>query len=759
MPIIIPLTTVSDYPATAGFQSDSTLSALLGYKHRLAAGFSSASTLTAALSQTLNVGGSFVSASSLSALLGLTTDIAAAFVSDSSLAANLRLNDEPNVFPEAGFNSVSTFTPSVSRVFRALIAGFESESTFTADMVVEVAPDFGFTFFVDVLDTAVASAQNGNIRRYNARLLVNAVEVPIKRAELEANKDTLGMEVRVTLARPLVSLIPLSATLDFQIGIWTGSSYQYISMIAGGKLSSRSNAIKNTDNRPTDEVTITIIDIIADRWNRAPRAPIHLYDPNIVDAPTSSEIAEQRIQLEDGGYINPINIAIPGMRLRDVLIRAYINGTGFSEVICNIPNFPISEANFTLDGGYDGGVRPYLSLFSPLLFTDANNRLFIIDPDAPLPAGFDPRDFVQSVIHQVNDSLPQREPVNSILIRLKGLEEGGEVFTERFDQEHQEAGVFGMPSFTQTDISRRVREYRTVAEPLVIVREEVKEETISTVDWEFNPIEEIVTTQHFDVFNRKIGYTKTVARRLPDLDNDGIPDLLANVLRQEQSITYRVNPFNPNEDVQDRVTTVESGLVLIDDGNEYLDKPYRIPLTDAHISGYVDPTGDMRCESMDIRTTIEQLRVRGDQVDVEIRVYDHLSGTSTRSISSSRPGSATIDRRKQTANRTVLLTVDGTDSIGRRAQVFDAGELPGDVAMALAKRQLARLNDPPKEIEIHPAFVDLSVRRGIVLRPRTRLNAALGIYIVQGFSITINEFNPSTGIIAEMTITARELKS
>src|SRR4029079_2210660 len=106
---------------------------------------------------------------------------------------------------------------------------------------------------------------------------------------------------------------------------------------------------------------------------------------------------------------------------------------------------------------------------------------------------------------------------------------------------------------------------------------------------------------------------------------DGVLTLLEDVTRQSQQITYRPNPLNPSQDVQDIVTTVESGLILVDEGNQYLDRPYKIPLTDAHVSGYVDPSGDQRVEQGDIRTTTEALRVRGQQIDVEIRVVNHLA--------------------------------------------------------------------------------------------------------------------------------------
>lgn len=755
MPIINPITQADDYPNTGLLEATFSLSALLGQKHQASASLGSSFGLVAALGHTLNVNAVLQSSFGLTADLVATTQVSALLESSYGLTADLRLNDEPNVFPAAQFSSAFNvaFTPTVSRWVSALL---ESSYGLTADPVVQTAPDFGFTFLVDVVDSAVTAAQAGNIRRYTARLLADGVEVPIRRAELNAPKETLGMELSLTLVKPLVGQVTTAHSLTFQIGLWTGSSYTYVTMIQGGKLLSRGNSIKNDQGLPADEVTLQVVDVVADRWNRAPRQPVYLYDPNLVDPPSSTEVAQQRIQLLGDGYISQVNVPITGMRLSNVLSRAYVTGCGFSEVRSNIPNFPVTEATFTLDGGYDGGVRPLLELFTPVFF-ERDNVLYVIDPDAPLPAGFPPRDLVQSSVQAVSDNFPQREPVNAVLVTMRGLDDGGEFTTERLDQEHSEEGLFGTPSFTETDTTRRIREYRTFAEPLVVVREEEVSQEASVVDWQFNPIEQSTMTKHFDSMGRLTGYTKALDRRLPDMDNDGVPAFLANVLREEQSIVYRPNPLNPLEDVQDRVVTVQSGLVLVDDGNPYLENPYRIPLTEAHISGYLDPDGDMHVETMDIRTTTEQFRVRGEQVDVEVRVIDHLANTPSRTTSTSRPGVVTINRRKQASDRTVLVTVPGTDLTSRRAKSFDAGDLPGDVAIALAQRMLSRLNNPPREAQVIPAFPDLAIRRGTVLRVRARQNAVLGDYIVLGFTLTIEAYSQDAGVQASMQLTGREL--
>lgn len=757
MPILIPVEQVV-IPPSVLFAGDTEITLLqASFNLQAALVFGGATTLVPTGGVIMLEGAAFSGGTSLSMLMGLQTLVSVQFDGDTAMAPTARLNDEPNVFPEVLFEGDASLALSAG-LTQFLAVAFQSGTALAASATIERQPDVEFTLFVDVLDSAIVAAQAGNIRRYTARALVDSVEVPVRRAVLEAPENTLGMELQLTLARPLLSLITRSSSVTFQVGIWTGAAYQYVTLISGGKLSARQNTLKNNDGqRPADEVVVSIIDPVADRWNRAPRAPVYLYDPEKVPAPTQSEIAQQRVELDGGGFISPVYTPISGMRLRDVLTEAYVEGCGFAEVVSNIPNFPVREASFSLDGGYDGGVRPLLELFAPMLFADQSNRLFVIDPDSPLPGTMLAQPHPQSATRQLVDSLPQREPVNAILLQFQGADTGGETFTERLEQETSNSGQFGTPAYTSTAVTRRVREYRTVAEPLVVVREEVVDEEVETTDWEFNVIERTNRTDRFDALGRKTGFLMTTDRRLPDLNADGAYALLQNVLRTEQLITYKTNPLDSTQDVQDKVTTVESGLVLVDDGFEYLGEPYRIPLTDAHASGYIDPEGDMHTEQADIRTTTEQLRVRGQQVDVEVRVVNHVSNATQRNSTTSRPGAVTIDRSEQTASRTVLLTVPGTDTEGRRVQTFNAGELPADLAKELGLRRLARLNDPPRQIAVDRTFVDLSIRRGTLLRITGRGEASLGNYIVTGFSVAVEERREG-GVVAETSLRARELK-
>ena len=742
MPILVPVQT---FDAPEG----SVLGVLVG-----------ATDLTGNLTLQIGLRGRLDGETELTGSLAGVVSLAGQLDGDTELVpAFLRINNEANIFLAGQLNGATQMTGNLKRR-RGLSGLLEGDTTLSGTLRVLHPEEASITILVDVLDSSIAAVENTGLRRYNARLLVDGEELPIRSATLEARAETLGTELRVALARPDADQVSFDSSITFQIGLWSAGAFTWLTVLSNGKLASRENPVRNEDRMPKDEMSITVVDVIADRWNRAPRAPVHLFDPFQVSAPDASQIESQTIVKQDGSVIVPVNVAIDDMTLRDVLHEAYVVGCDFSAVVSNLPNFPVAEADFTLDGGFDGAVRPLLQMFSPLVF-EQNNILFIIDPDAPLPAGFTPRSFEQSKTRELNDSRPQRQPVNSILLKLRMSTTGGDFFTERLDTDGSTAGIFGTRGYTETNVEKRVREWRSFATPTIIVREEVVSEKTTVVDHEFNPIEITTLTQTFDALNRKTGHSRRVDKRLPDLNNDGTPTLLTDVTRQEQAITYRTNPLNPNEDFQDTVATVESGLILVDEDRPYLGEPYRLPLTEAHFSGYLDPDANQRVEQGDIKTTTEALRARGQQVDVEIRVINHLANAPTQTTITSRPGGIALDRRSQAATtRTLLLTIPGTESDGRIAQTFDAGILPAQLAIDLALRKLARLNNPASELLLTPAFVDVSIRRGSILAVLGRNDALVGNYIVEGYSITFEEFRREQGgMVATMSVTGRELQA
>ena len=666
----------------------------------------------------------------------------------------LRLNSEPDVLPGVAFDGTS----DVGFALPSGVGGgvlFDGSSDVLFSLTWTAATPFGFTFFVDIMPAALAAALASHTRRYSARLTVDGTTVPILAAQISAPPGALGTELRVTLARADVSQVSATSTISFDIGVWVSGAWTWINLITGGRMSERGAHYANQEGLPADAVEVAFVDVMGDRWNRRPNVPTTLYDPQIVDTPSVETISQETIYTAQGGPVAPLFQAIPGLTLGAVLGAAYVSGCGFSHVITNIDNYAVEEVTFSLTGGYDAAVRPLLAPYEPIVFV-VGNDLWIVSLYNPLPAGFASRTFPASFVEAIDDQLPAHEPVNAMLARLKN-NAPSDYYTERVESATESSGDFGTDSYTETNTQRRVREFRNFSTPTVIAREEEVSLTTTVTDSIGNEVSSDTRTNTFDALNRPTGYTHTQESLLPDPTNPDGDRILQTSLSETQTITYAQHPLYPNRDVQSRIETVASGLILTDPDNQYLGKDYKIPLHDAHKSGYVDPGGNQTTEFGALRTVIETLRVNGGQVVRDRRVINHVAGVEEPPTTQVLPGDASFDRRRDGQTRSVLLTISDGSTTPRRVEEFDATGLPYVIGFSLAQKRLARLNNPPRDISVNMPYCDPTMRRGIDLQIMGR-SGAIGTYIVRGYSISIS-MNQEGVVEATMSLQARELQS
>jgi hypothetical protein len=613
------------------------------------------------------------------------------------------------------------------------------------------AEEFGFTFFVDILSAALAAS--GNIRRYRSRLAANGVEVLLRSAVESAPRGAMGVSLSLQLAAPDPSLVPDGASLAFDIGVWDGEEFDYLPVLSGGRLAGRSVRYANADKRPADTVSVTTLDALGDRWTLAPPAPVTLYDPEKTDAPAVPD-ARNLIHDERGRAVIPVNTPRPGLTLRQALVFAYVGGCGFSSVVTNLPDFPVARADFTLEAGWHGGASPLVAAFDPLYFAGDNNSLWIVDPDAPLPAGLSPIVLSDAEVSSIDDTLPARSIVNALVVTYTE-DTGGNYYTERLEQETTSTGRFGARGYTSTETTRRVREWRNFAAPETVIRESVVSVESETSNADFEVVASESQVDHFDALGRKSGHTREQFALVPDL-SDGGNMLLQRVTSEVYSIYYRGGSSGDSDEIARNVTE-QSGLVLIDSDKPYLGRPYELPLVDAHRSGYVDPDANQGTEFRAIRTTIESYVREGASVEARKQTINFLNGQSAESSQSqTRAGSIAVNRRAQGQVRRLLTVAGGDSTDGRIIPTLNAGDVPGALALELGRRKLARLNSPPRNVSIQIPYLDFRVRRGVIVEARGRGGVSLGVFIVEGYTRNYN--NLSEGGFT-MSLQAREVKS
>lgn len=612
--------------------------------------------------------------------------------------------------------------------------------------------DFGFTLLVDILPAFVAAPQS--VQRFTVRLLVDDDEIPVAGYTYREPSGSLGASLSIELAQPLLSQIPSDASFTFERGVWNGAGWTWITLLSGGRLAGREYQIGFTPSQPvgapSDSLTFNSLNPLADRWTLRPPVPVTLYDSlkiNLDELPN----AKDAILTEDGSPILPVLENEPGLTLHAVFDRAYVAGCGFASVVTNLPDFPVTRADFTLQGGYHAGVAPLVRMFNPVYFADEANRLWILDTSDHLPAGLTMPALPVSNYSSLSDSQSPSALTNALILTYAN--DAGDYFDYRFDVETSEQGNFGERGYTETTVTRKVRQYRKLLDPSVIVREVVEETKTEVVNYQLELIHRETQQDQYDSLQRKVGHFRAVESLVPSLPSGDLA--LQTTLEEQCSISYRPNPRNARESLQDRVTTTVRGLIHLDNDNTYRDEPFKLPIGDAHRNGFVDADADQATEWGAIKTTIEMLDTKpSGQLDVIVIVIDHITGTTERSSSSPRTGQAGVEARAG-EKRSVLLAVTGTESDGRAVPEFDAGDLPSDLALDLGRRHLARLNNPPRSLALTPAFIDDSLRRGSLRQVEDR-SGTLGLYIVTGR--TERGSRQGDGFFISMSVEAEEVQ-
>lgn len=712
--------------------------------------FAGSTDVTGELTVTIGARAVFAGSTVLAGTLTATIALVGQAQGSTELTGILRLNDEANVFLAGTVSSSTTLegaAPSLGAFLAGQVAG---ETALAGELRVTPAEEFGFTIFLDLVEGGI---QGGNAARYRARLLADGAEVPISSFDLSAPEGMLGVSLSITLARPNVSLITNASEIQFALGVWTGSTFDWVTMLSGGKLAGRELTIAVARGGPADSMKLSLYDTVGDRWTLAPEPPETLYDPDQVANPSPPD-SRNLIVNTRGARIEPVSTPVSNLTIRKVLRRAYVEGCGFDHVVTNIPDFPVSEVTFSREGGFHEGVRPLLLLFDPVYFVEGND-LWIIDAGASLPAGLQPRELPLSAYVEATDTTPARRPVSSIIVAYRDSRAGGDYFTERLAQDDpQETGTFGEPGYTRTETSRRVREYRDVNAPEVIVREEFVSEEVKTTDHQLNIIGRETQVDFFDVLGRKSSHQRTVESRVPDLAADGALTL-QKIEEERYTIFYRAGAAGQDE----IASTVKelAGLVLVDSDRTYLGQPYEIPLDDAHFSGYLDPDAGQSVEFKPIRTVTETYTREGATTKLHRRPVNHLNNASVpeKPSSETRAGSTAVSRRSQGIVRR-MLTLPGATS-GRVVPTFSADGLPGNLAIDLGWRKLASLNDPPRQLSAGLPLVVFDIRRGTPVRPHSR-SGILGTYVITATHISGQSLGTHRQLIT-MSVSGKELKA
>lgn len=634
---------------------------------------------------------------------------------------------------------------------------FDGNSDLEITPNVLLAEEASFTVFVDILDSAFAPV--GNYRNYNGRLTIDSVEVPIQSFVYNAPRNSLGSQLSVVLQKPLTTQFTRTSDIKFEIGTKAtpASSYVWQTILENGALDGSQYTISFNANRPVgvpnDTLTFNSVNPTSDRLKRAPRVPKIYFDSQRVTVENQFDL-QNALRDEDGNAIIPTVQDFANLSLYDLFNVAYVNGCGFSSVQTNIPNYFVARADFTIENGWHGGIAPLIGMYEPIYFT-VGNVLWIIDKSNALPSGVTPRDITVSDYRTITTQIPSTEPIDALIVSHSSDFADFDFVTTRIEQETNESGTFGLGNYTRTETTRTINEYRNTSNPVQILREVTTGVETTTLDAALQIIGRETQQDFFDGSGRKTGHNRTVEALVPRLDFDGTLGLLT-ILDEVCNISYKPNPVDNRQSVQDLVITKQRGLIHIDNDNTYLGSAFKSPFLDAHRSGAIDAEANQASEFGAIKTVSERFEQLGNgQVQVKVKTVDHIRNTVTNGISAPRVGDGSLARSQNEKRRTILFFDDDATEI-QSTQEFSTGELPTSQALALARRKLNRLNNPPQSSTLELVGIDFLIRKGSVIRAKDRAAQNLGNYIVEGFRITGNGLGTPAHIVT-MSLECEEI--
>ena len=725
----------------------------------LKATFAGVSSFVADLNVVKGIKANFGGVSGFSAQLSGISHISADFEGASGFGASLRFNDEPNVFLDAVFEGRSDFAVAPFAGDVEIFAGFGGQSSFTANLSIIGTVGETTTTFEEYLPSTGSFAMYGT-----ARLLCNGSEVPITGFDYNEAAGEMGGELSVDLAVPDKSLIPLAGDFTFQIGLWNGTSVDWETLVSGGKLQGRNYTVgitrKGNKPAPTDSLSFSARESLKDKWNLAPENPTTIYDGTKVEMNDVTDTTNAVFDYATKQAILPVNERRDGLNLYFILDKVYVEQCGFASVKTNIPNYPISRVDITPEAGWHGSIAGLVGMFRPKYTVDADNNLWITYAGAPLPGGFTPISISLANYQNLSESLPILERTNALYVSYKvditadGVDHEDVTRTEPI----KKFGTFGDANYKEIHVTRTVTEYFPVGERTNILASLEKNVTTTIVGQyasTFGTMQSDVLQVFYDSTGRKTGHHRTVESLVP-VPPDGTLQLTTTQI-EDSEVSYRQNPLNPSESIEDYVVTRVQGSVLTKGDEQYQGEDFKMPLVDAHRNGEVDYSSNQTLSLLPIRTKIEQYQVRNDgQATMLVTEIDEIANTTSFSEAEPRVGDLGVKPRKE-LTKTVLLRVPGTTSDGRRIPIYSTGEVPPTVAIELGKQELNRRNKGLNRYSLALTGVHTGIKQGSVVIPEDR-SAPFERIFVESRRISGRDLGTRRPVI-EMSIQAEELPS
>lgn len=662
----------------------------------------------------------------------------------------------------------------------------------------EVILGESFLTIVDLMsDEFYRASIENSILEINARLTVGEenTEVPIKSFRYNVPSGSLGATLDIVLKNPDEDSVPFDSPFTFALVITLPDGeggfqeYEHV-LMTGGKIKEKTSTVayrRVPNDGPADEIRFSAFDIINDVFSKGPRRPVTMFNPTFVDFDEiSTDTQDQVVDEDTGKIIYPVLEPVPGLKMSQVLRRAYASnggfgfigavpgtqpwwdnvistasndqeGCGFSEVVTNISDYQVRRADFTLQGGWHEGAQPVVSMYAPIYFVDGS-RLFIIDPDKRVPAGTTAHPISLARHKTFSEQIKFQPDRNAVLLTFQFGYNDNTLTRTVFSDTSEEIGTAGEPGYSKITTRRFDYEYYSADDPDTVlgtnpksVEVETRQTVLIAVDTgagiEYTNYGVRVTHQETTTYQYKQEMlersTKIIKAMI--LAGPSASLTLQEVWQETVEADWKDDPYNPGVKLQSRVRIDEKGILAYTQTPETItgydgaveDVVRGVPILTAQSGGLLNASSYVSPGMLPIKSVRQRLiRLNGKQFHVETIETDYLNNTLKKSFDQPTTGSVIVDQFESRSKTVLLRDEDSEAEIGTRVPLeINAYELPRDKAIALGKNVLQRLRNPLSTMPIDLVSVHFGIKQGSVIKCEKRNGTYTNNYFVTGYSI------------------------
>lgn len=572
-----------------------------------------------------------------------------------------------------------------------------------------------------VVFRTIPAFNTDKVYNQSARFKINGVEKPIKRFNLSAPSNAVGKTLQVELAKPLKTNLSVGASFQFEI--FDGTVWQIVlsGQIGQGGYSAsfEGRSLTLTSSSDTD-----------DKLSRPAPDTVILYDPARTAEP---EIAgDSLLRDEFGNVYLPDVVAISALSFRRLLQYAAVNIAGFAGIDTNIADFPIQQFSFEIGQSAIQQALSVIGFIEPLSIYVENNRLKVLDMTAvgavssaasvPVTAS----DYLTIQIQTGGEA----GAIDGAIVSYSEAG-GGDYYLQRFDT--AEEITQGAAGAVKISTVNEYRDHYTVADPIRPVRSVLNsiEKTSERLDTG-QLVGREKTIYNYDSEGVLVSSEKTVETLAPVPETQTF--ILKEVERENQRLKY--TSLSTGERYLTGRITETRGLVVVDEANTFVGRPFKQPVTVSVEGGNFDWPMGVREEP--IKATFEKFdRTRGGLTTVTTTVYDYLSNQVSRSVNVTDAGETDIRGRRR-ASKMIVYRAGFNPSatqITNRLINLSIGEMPLDKALPMVRRIIARKFAGKGTAVATLSGARLNLERGLALEFKDVDSESFGVFLINGYQI------------------------